>query len=75
MSRLETLMQSVRYVTVKDHHFVVLDADDWEALLEWLETIEDLQIFQDALTQLDVAGGDPNQAGWLRWEEVRDQLS
>jgi hypothetical protein len=74
MTGLEAL-QSARYVTVKDRRFVVLDADDWDALIEWIETLEDIQAFQDAQTQLDAAGGDPEKAGWLRWEDVRDELA
>lgn len=74
MTGVETL-QSARYVTVKNRRFVVLDADDWEALLEWIETIEDIKAFQESQAQLEAAGGDPEKAGWLRWEDVRDELA
>jgi PHD/YefM family antitoxin component YafN of YafNO toxin-antitoxin module len=74
MTGVEAL-RSARYVTVKNHRFVVVDAEDWEALLEWLETIEDIQAFQESQAQLDAAGGDPERAGWLRWEDVRDDLA
>ena len=36
MKTLE-MLQSVRYVTVKGKRFAVLDIEDWEALVEWLE--------------------------------------
>lgn len=41
MSGLEVL-QSVQFITSKGKRFAVLSADDWEILIEWLETIEDL---------------------------------
>lgn len=74
MTGLEAL-QAVRYVNVKDRQYIVMEADDWEVLLEWLETLEDLQVFRQAQAELEVAGGDPIQAGWLRWDEIRDELA
>ena len=74
MTVLEAL-QSVQYITVKERRFAVLDAEDWDALVEWLETLEDLQAFRESQAQLDAAGGDPDRAGWLRWDEIRDQLT
>lgn len=66
--------QAARYVNVQDRQYVVVDAADWEALIEWLETLEDLQVFRQAQTELAAAGGDPDRAGWLRWEDLRDEL-
>ena len=43
MSGLEVL-QSVQFVTMKGKRFALLSADDWETLIEWLETLEDIQI-------------------------------
>jgi hypothetical protein len=68
------LLQSVQFVTVKGKRLAVLDAESWEALIEWLETLEDLQIAQTALTQLRVAGGNRQRAGWLKWDEVEQEL-
>ena len=73
MTVLEAL-QSVQYVTVKERRFAVVDAEEWDALIEWLETIEDMQAFQAAQMELAVAGGNPDRAGWLRWEDIRDKL-
>ena len=73
MSGLEAL-QSVQYVTVKGKRFAVLDAEDWETLIEWLETLEDLGIARQALAVLRKADGDREKAGWLRWEEIRGEL-
>jgi len=73
MLGLEAL-QSVRYVTVKGKRFAVLDAEDWELLIEWLETLEDLEIARQAVTALRKADGDREKAGWLKWEEVQGEL-
>lgn len=74
MTGLEAL-QSVQYVTVKGKRFALLSLDDWEALIEWLEDVEDAQIAREALTQLDAAGSDPEQAQWLKWDNIRDDLA
>jgi len=73
MTGLEAL-QSVQYVTVKGKRFVVLEAEDWEALVEWLETLEDLEIAKEAFGALRRAKGDREKAGWLSWEEIRGEL-
>jgi len=73
MTGLEAL-QSVQYVTVKGKRFVVLDAEDWEALVEWLETLEDLEVVKEALVALRRAEGNREKAGWLPWEEIRGEL-
>lgn len=73
MTGLE-LLQSVQYVTVKGKRLAVINSNDWEALIEWLETLEDVQIAKQALTELKAAGGDRERAGWLRWDEVKQEL-
>ena len=73
MSGLDAL-QSVQYVTVKGKRFAVLDLEDWEALVEWLETLEDLEIARQAAIALRKADGDREKAGWLKWEEVKEAL-
>jgi hypothetical protein len=62
-------VQSMQFVTVKGKRLAVLDAADWEAFVEWLETVEDGAIARSALAELQAAGNDPVQAGWLKWEE------
>ena len=69
MTALEAV-QAVQYVTVAGKRFAVIDADEWEALIEWLETLEDVQVGKDASAELAAAGGDRERAGWLRWEDV-----
>lgn len=73
MNALDAL-QSVRFVTVNGRRLAVLDGEDWDALVEWLETLEDVDASRQALAALRAAGGDREKAGWLRWEEVEGQL-
>ncbi|WP_423224711.1 hypothetical protein [Candidatus Amarolinea aalborgensis] len=68
-------MQSVQFVTVKGRRFAVLDAEDWEALVEWMEDLEDTQIARTAFADLNAAGGDRRRAGWLAWDEVEKELA
>ena len=72
MSGLEAL-QSVQFATIKGKRFAVVSADDWEALIEWLETLEDAQVARQALAELRAAGGDRRKAGWLEWTKVADE--
>ena len=68
------VLQSVQFVTVKGKRLAVLDATDWSALVEWLETIEDVKITRDALLVLRAADGDRQRAGWLDWETAKQAL-
>jgi len=73
MTALEAL-QSVQFVTVKGKRFALVNADDWEALIEWLETVEDVDIAKQAMAELKAAGGDRGKAGWLEWDSVEAEL-
>ena len=66
MSGLDAL-QSVQFVTANGKRFAVLSADDWEYLVEWLETLNDIQVARHAMNELNAAGGDRKRAGWLEW--------
>jgi hypothetical protein len=68
------ILQSVQFVTVKGKRFAILNADDWEALIEWLETLEDLHIARQAFAELKAAGGDRKRAGWLEWKTVAGEI-
>ena len=68
-------LQTVQFVTVKGRRFAVLSADDWEALVEWVEDLEDTQIARTAFAELGAAGGDRRRAGWLAWDEVEKELA
>jgi len=65
----------VQFVTVKGERLAVVSASDWEALVEWLENLEDARLAKEALSALTDHGGDRGQAGWHRWEDVRDEAT
>jgi hypothetical protein len=68
-------IQSVQFVTVKGERFAVLNAEDWLALLDWVESLEDVQVARAAMAELAAAGGDRIKAGWSEWEAVARELS
>ena len=51
------------------------EEDDWKSLLEWLETLEDVQSVQQAFVELRAAGGDCKRAGWLEWQTVGTDIA
>jgi hypothetical protein len=69
------LLQSVQFVTKNRKRFAVLTNEDWEALIEWLETLEDSHTVKQALAELKTAKGNRRRAGWRRWEDVEDELT
>ena len=73
MTALEAL-ESVRYVTVKGKRLAIVSADEWEAMIEWLETLEDVQLAKEAFADLEAAKGDRGRAGWLMWDDVKGDL-
>jgi hypothetical protein len=68
-------LQSVQFVTVKGKRLAVLSAEDWEASIKWLKTLEDIQIARAAFADLKAAGGDRKRAGWVEWEEAEKELA
>ena len=73
MTGLEAL-QSVQYITGKSGRFAVVNIEDWEALIEWAETLEDVEVAKQAFAELKASNGDRKRAGWLRWDEVKKEL-
>ncbi len=73
MTGLEVL-QSVEFLKIKGKQVAVLDVETWQALIEWLETLEDLQIAKQALNELKAAGGNRDRAAWLKWDDVELEL-
>lgn len=73
MSGLD-LLQSVQFVTAKGKRLAVLDAEEWEALIEWLETLEDVHIARQAFAELKAADGDRQRAGWKEWTKVAGEI-
>ncbi len=69
MSAMQAL-QSVQFVKAKGKRFAVISAEEWEALVEWLETLEDLDVVRKAFADLKAAGGNRKKAGWMKWEDV-----
>ena len=67
------ILESVQYVTARETRFAVVNVDDWEALIEWLEMLEDVQLARQAFAELESCGGDRERAGWLRWDDVREK--
>jgi hypothetical protein len=51
---------------------VLLEIDAWEALIEWVEDVADTRLATQALAELEMAGGRPEKAGWLDWNDVRE---
>ena len=54
---------------------VLLDIESWQALVDWIEDLVDVKIASEALSELKSAGGHPQQAGWLAWEEISEEWS
>jgi hypothetical protein len=73
MTALDAL-QSVQFVTVNGRRLAVLNAEDWENMVEWLETLEDVVIAKDACRALQTANGNRQHAGWLRWDDVKEEI-
>ena len=74
MNGLEAL-QSVQFVSVNGRRVAVVDGDDWEAMIEWLETVEDIDAARQAFAALRAAGGDRDMAGWITWNDAEKQLA
>jgi PHD/YefM family antitoxin component YafN of YafNO toxin-antitoxin module len=68
-------LQSVQYITAKGRRFAVVEVDDWEAMIEWLEDQEDLRLVRQAYAELKAAGGNRKRAGWLKWDEVKEEIT
>ena len=73
MTGLEVL-QSVKFLNLKGKQVAVLDVEIWQALIEWLQTLEDWQFAKKALNELKAAGGNRQRAGWLKWNDVESEL-
>ncbi len=70
------ILDTVQFVTTdKGKRFAVLTAENWEALIEWLETLEDTQVLKQARAELQAAGGDRHRAGWLEWDEAKKEIA
>jgi RecB family exonuclease len=66
------VLQSAQFVTVGGQRLVALSAEDWDAIVEWLEDLEDAKIAKQSLSELKAANGDRKKAGWLEWSEAEE---
>jgi hypothetical protein len=76
MTVIEAL-KSAQFVVDNSGHqtAVLLDIQSWEALLNWIEDMTDIKIVTQGLIELEAAGGHPQQAGWLDWDEISEEWS
>ena len=51
---------------------VFLGIQAWETLVGLIEDVIDSRAASQALLELQAAGGRPQQAGWLDWDDVRE---
>ena len=69
---LSQILTSVNFITSPDgRRLAVLNVDDWERLMEWLEDIEDKQVIRSALERLRAG---PTASGAIPLETVLDEL-
>jgi len=73
VSGIEAL-QSVQFVTRNGKRFAVVDGHDWDSLIEWLETVEDVQVVRQAFAELKAAKGSRRRAGWKKWDAVQKEF-
>jgi len=66
---VEDAFRSVRFVMGQEGQEtgVLLEIEDWQVLLDWMEDLEDRALVQSLLPRLKRG---PAGAGALRWEEV-----
>ena len=51
---------------------VLLDIQAWETLVDLIEDATDIGVVSQVLRELQAAGGRPQQAGWLDWNDIRE---
>ncbi len=74
MTVIEALKSAQFVVDNRGHPTaVLLDIQSWEALIEWIEDVTDVEIATQGLTELKAAGGRPQQAGWLDWDRIGEE--
>jgi hypothetical protein len=73
MSGIDAL-QSVQFITKNGRRFAVVSAEEWETLVEWLESLEDIQVARQAFAELKAAKGNRRKARWRKWGGVEDEL-
>ena len=71
MSAME-MLKSVQFVVGQDGRpsAVQMSIETWEAVLDWLEEVEDRSAIKEALPKLRSG---PRQAGALHWDDVKSE--
>lgn len=69
------VLQSVQFVTVKGKRFAVIDAEEWEELVEWVESLQDIELARQALGVFEQAGRKREKLGWQKWDDVSGELA
>jgi len=64
------MLKSVQFVVGQDGRpsAVQMDIKTWEAMLDWMEDVEDRAAVKEAILRLHSG---PKAAGALRWEDVK----
>lgn len=52
---------------------VLMDIQAWDTLIEWFEDAIDTKIAVQSLQALATAGGRPQKAGYLDWDEISEE--
>jgi hypothetical protein len=67
-------LSSVQFVVAGDGERtgVFMEMADWEALLDWLEDLEDRALVQSSVGRLRMG---PEKSGALRWDAVETEWS
>lgn len=69
---LTEAIPAVQFITAPDgQRLAILPANEWEAFIEWLTNLEDLQIIQHHVDRLRVG---PEKSGAVPLETVLDDL-
>lgn len=68
-------LKSAQYVVDQNGHqtAVLLPMQSWHSLLDWIDDMADTHLAADALTALQAAGGRPERAGWLAWDDISEE--
>ncbi len=67
-------LDTVQFVVGKNGQPVAVqvDLDLWRQIVAALEDAEDIALAQAALSELNEAGGNPEQAGWVSLDGLRE---
>jgi hypothetical protein len=68
-------LDAVQFVVGKDGQPIAVQVgvELWQQIVSALEDAEDISLAQEALAQLEKAGGNPELACWISVDKLRDQ--